>query len=148
MTVLAIDLVWPYATMLGSSFAGATLLPLSSEAVLLAQLQAGFGAPLGLLVAATAGNTLGSLLNWWLGANLRRFETRRWFPFKPEQLATASRRFNAWGAWTLLLAWLPVVGDPLTCVAGLMRVPLTVFLPLVVIGKAGRYIAIVAMTQV
>lgn len=133
--------------MLGSAFAGATLLPLSSEAVLVAQLRTGFGWPLGLFLAATIGNTAGSVLNWWLGLNLRHYETRRWFPFKPDQIEAASARFRSWGTWTLLLAWLPVIGDPLTCVAGLMRVPFAIFLPLVLIGKAARYTAVVLLAQ-
>lgn len=134
-----IETVWPYAALAGMSFLAATILPLSSEALLVAQLATGIGHGMWLVVAATVGNVAGSLFNWWMGGQIRRFEGRRWFPFKPEQIAAATERFNRFGVWVLLFAWVPVVGDPLTIVAGVLRVPLGIFLPLVAVGKAARY---------
>ncbi len=130
----------PYLLLLIVSFGAATLLPLSSELLLIAQLKAGSGEMEGLLLAAIVGNTAGSVFNWWLGKYMRHFETRRWFPFKPSDIDKASQRFQRYGIWTLLLAWVPVMGDPLTFIAGVMRIPFAVFLPLVAIGKAARYI--------
>lgn len=141
MTV--IEAVWPYLAVLVSAFSAATLLPLSSEAVLVASVKAGLGNPGGLLVVATVGNVGGSTFNWWLGRNVHRFEGKQWFPFAPGQMATASNRFRSWGIWSLLLAWMPVIGDPLTFAAGLLRVPILPFLTLVTIGKAARYAALV-----
>ena len=92
--------------------------------------------------AAIIGNTAGSVFNWWLGRYARHFETRRWFPFTPADIEKASARFARFGAASLLLAWLPLIGDPLTFVAGLLRVPFSVFLPLVAIGKAARYVVL------
>lgn len=135
---------WPYTVMMVSAFGAATLLPLPSEVVLAAQIKAGSANISGLLVAATIGNVGGALLNWWLGRWLRHYENRRWFPFTPEGIARASTLFQRWGVWTLLLSWLPIVGDPLTLVAGLLRVRLAAFIPLVTIGKAARYIAFAA----
>ena len=134
-----LDAVWPYATMFVSAFASATVLPFASEVVLLAQLKAGLGSTAGLLAVATAGNVGGSTVNWWMGGLLRRFEGRRWFPFKPGVIASATERFQRHGAWVLLLSWVPVIGDPLTLVAGVLRVPLMTFLILVTIGRAARY---------
>lgn len=138
-----LDQLWPHAVMLASAFGAATLLPLGSEAVLVAQIKAGLASPASLLVSATVGNVGGACLNWWLGRHLQRFEGRRWFPLQPGDIAEASARFRRLGVWSLLLAWMPVIGDPLTFVAGIIRVPLIIFLPLVTIGKALRYIVIV-----
>jgi membrane protein YqaA with SNARE-associated domain len=137
------DALWPLLVMLATGFGAATLLVLPSEAVLLAQIKAGLAPTSALLVAATIGNVAGSAFNWWLGLNARRFEDRRWFPFAPATIAAASDRFQRWGLWSLLLAWVPIVGDPLTFIAGVLRVQFRYFLPLVAIGKAARY-AIVA----
>ena len=133
------DQIWPHAVMLISAFGAATLLPLASEAVLVAEIKAGVASPGALLVTATLGNVAGSTFNWWLGRHIQRFEGRRWFPLQPGELARASARFQRAGVWSLLLAWVPVIGDPLTFVAGVLRVPLAIFLPLVAIGKAARY---------
>ncbi len=136
--------VWPYVVMFVAAFGAATLLPIPSEVVLAAQIKAGSASVFGLVVAATIGNVGGALFNWWLGRSLRHYENRTWFPFTPQGIARASSIFQRWGVWTLLLSWLPVVGDPLTLVAGLLRVRLAAFIPLVTIGKAARYIAFTA----
>ena len=136
--------LWPLLVMLASAFCAATLLILPSEAVLIAQIKAGLAPTWALLVAATIGNVAGSAFNWWLGRNARRFEGRRWFPFSPATIAAASDRFQRFGLWSLLLAWVPIIGDPLTFIAGVLCVPLRYFLPLVAIGKALRYVVVVA----
>ena len=141
-----IEAIWPYGTMFASAFLSATVLPFASEAVLLAQLKGGYGSTVGLLATATVGNVGGSTLNWWMGRLLLRFQNRSWFPFKPDDIARASERFQRYGTWVLLFAWLPVIGDPLTLVAGVLRVPLVVFLVLVTIGKAARYVVIAAVS--
>ncbi len=137
-----IDQFWPYAMLCVIAFSAGTLLPFSSEVAFVAQMNAGLGSPIGLLVAATTGNVAGSCFNWWVGKYARHFEGRRWFPFSTSAIDRASARFNRLGVWTLLLAWVPIIGDPLTFVAGAMRVPFWIFLPLVTIGKAGRYAAL------
>lgn len=137
-----IDVAWPYAVMCASAFVSATLLPFASEAVLAAQIKGGLGSVVGLVTAATIGNVGGSTLNWWMGRVLRQFEGRRWFPFKPASIVAATERFQRYGVWVLLLAWLPVIGDPLTLVAGVLRVPLVPFLVFVTLGKAARYVVI------
>lgn len=134
-----------YAGLFLAAFLAATLLPMQSEAVLVALLLADH--PVAWLVAvASAGNVLGSLVNWWLGRGLERFRDRRWFPVSPAALARAQDWYARHGRWTLLLSWLPVVGDPLTLVAGVMRERLWVFLLLVTFAKTGRYAVLAAIT--
>ncbi|PTQ69220.1 YqaA family protein [Pseudomonas sp. GV071] len=134
-----------YLSLFASAFIAATLLPLQSEAVLVGLLLTGGYSPAALVLVATVGNVLGSLLNWVLGRSVERFRQRRWFPASPEQMARAQQWYKRYGCWTLLLSWLPVVGDPLTLVAGVMREPLWRFVLLVSIAKAGRYLVLAAV---
>ncbi len=124
------------------AFLAATILPFSSEVMLSAALAAGNLDPLLLIAVATAANTAGALVNWALGRWLLNWADRRWFPFSRAQLDKAAARFNRYGVWSLLLAWLPIIGDPLTFAAGVLRVPLPLFLPLVALGKGARYAAL------
>jgi len=125
-----------------SAFLSATLLPGSSEAALIALLALGQSDPVLLVAVATAGNVLGSVVNWALGRGFAHFSGRRWFPVDTRAYEQAVGWYNRFGVWSLLLAWLPVVGDPLTVVAGALRVGFWRFLALVTLGKAGRYIFI------
>ena len=121
----------------------ATVLPAQSEFVLAGLHLAGAHDRFILVAVATVGNVLGSTINWLLGRYLMHFQHQRWFPIKGRVLERAQHFYQRWGVWTLLLAWLPVIGDPLTLVAGIFRTSLWVFLPLVTIGKAARYLGIV-----
>ena len=96
---------------------------------------------------ASTGNTLGSAVNWALGRYLRHFEDRRWFPFKRSNLGRAQDWFQKYGVWSLLMAWLPVGGDALTFIAGMMRVRFPVFLVLTAIGKSTRYAILLVMVE-
>jgi len=126
------------------AFIAATLLPAQSEAALAAAIVEGY-TPWLLVAVATVGNVLGSTVNWWLGRELNRFGDRRWFPVKPAQLARARIWYGRYGRWSLLLSWVPVIGDPLTLVAGVMREPLPTFLAWVAIAKLARYLAVAAI---
>ena len=129
-----------------SSFLAATILPFSSEIVLSTLYGTGNSAAFFLLVIATTGNVLGSFVNWALGRYLLHWQDHKWFPFSANQLCKANAWFQRYGVWILLMAWLPIVGGPLTFVAGLLRVNVWLFLILVTIGKAGRYIAVLWLT--
>ncbi|MGB5830500.1 MAG: YqaA family protein [Thiohalocapsa sp.] len=107
--------------LFAAAFIAATLLPFYSEALLVG-LQASGHDPLLLWAWATAGNTLGAVVNWALGRWLLRYQDRRWFPFKPKNVSLAQRWYRRWGVWSLLMAWLPVGGDALTFIAAVMRV--------------------------
>ena len=133
-----------YGALFLSAFLAATVLPVSSEAVLAGLIVSGRGDPWLLLVVATIGNTLGSVVNWVLGRGIDGLHNRRWFPVATDRYEQACRTFRRFGEWTLLFAWLPVVGDALTLAAGAARVNLGVFVALVATGKAARYVVIVA----
>ncbi len=122
-----------------SAFLSATLLPGTSEAALLAAAAAWPDAIFTLFLAATVANTAGSIVNWWLGSHVERFADARWFPVSRAQLRKAQALTRRYGLWLLCFAWVPVVGDPLTLAAGVMRVPLLPFTLLVGLGKAARY---------
>lgn len=136
-----------YLGLFATALVAATLVPVSSEAVLGA-LTAAEGYEIWLLVAvATAGNTLGAVINWLLGRYCLHWRDRRWFPIKAAALDRATNRFNRYGIWSLLFAWLPIVGDPLTFAAGMLGVRFRAFLVLVAVGKAARYIAVAALAR-
>lgn len=135
-----------YPALFLSAFGAATLLPLQSEALLVALLLAGQHALWALLLTATLGNVLGSWLNWLLGRSIEHYRERRWFPVSPARLEQAQSWYARYGRWSLLLSWMPVIGDPLTLVAGVMRERLWVFLLIVTLAKAGRYVVLAALT--
>lgn len=130
-----------------SALLSATLLPGSSEAVLLGLLAEGQGRAAELVAIATLGNVAGAAVNWALGRFFEHFSDRSWFPVRAAALARARVWFARWGLWSLLLSWVPVIGDPLTLLAGVLRVPFAWFVVLVTIGKAGRYVLLVAAWQ-
>ena len=127
-----------YSTMFASAFLAATFVPLASELTLAAGLAAG-GSVHWLVASATLGNTLGAVVNWGLGRFMEQFCDRRWFPVDAKRLERGQAWFRRYGTWSLLFAWLPVVGDALTVIAGAMRVRIVPFLVLVAIGKGARY---------
>ena len=131
-----------YGAYVGLFFAAllaATLIPAQSESVLVGLLLSKQFVPWLLVAVATLGNTLGSVLNWWLGRSLQRFAHKRWFPVNEAALHKAQTHFQRYGYWSLLLSWLPIVGDPLTMIAGVLRVPLLPFVLLVGAAKLTRY---------
>ena len=132
--------------LFGSAFLAATILPFYSEVILFALLREG-GDPFVLVLVATLGNTLGAVVNWVLGLYLLHFQDRKWFYFKREQIEKAQRWYSRYGFWSLLMAWLPVGGDALTLIAGIMRVRLWLFLVLVGAGKGLRYISVVFFAE-
>lgn len=131
-----------YGGLFLNAFIAATLLPAFSELSFAALLAAGKGVPWLLFLSVTAGNILGAIVNYWLGLSLSKFENRAWFPFKSEQIDRAKKQFQKYGKWSLLFAWLPIVGDPLTLIAGVLGTNFRFFILLVAVGKALRYAVI------
>jgi len=121
----------------------ATILPLSSEIVLTTMLLTNLFEKNILLIVASFGNILGSIFNWYLGKKITIFQDRKWFPVSPEQLNKSQKYFQKYGLWSLLLAWVPIIGDPLTLLAGVLNVRFSIFLLLVSISKISRYILII-----
>ncbi len=122
------------------SFLAATILPLSSELVLSTMLLTDSFDKYLLLVVASFGNILGSSVNWYLGKKILIFKDKKWFPANERQIAKGEIYFKKYGIWSLLLAWVPIIGDPLTIVAGILRVKFFTFLLLISISKISRYI--------
>lgn len=135
-----------YSGLFLAAFGAASLLPMQSEAVLVAMLLSERYDVVALLAVATLGNVLGSALNWWLGRSVERFRHKRWFPVSPEKLGKAQQFYGRYGRWSLLLSWVPVIGDPLTLIAGIMGEPLWRFLLIVGLAKALRYMVLAAIT--
>ncbi|MFT0474266.1 YqaA family protein [Pseudomonas antarctica] len=135
-----------YLGLFFAAFGAATLLPMQSEAVLVGLLISGHYSLWLLLTLATAGNVLGSVVNWWLGRSVDRFKDRRWFAVSPRHLGKARTHYQRWGHWSLLLSWVPIIGDPLTLVAGVMREPFWRFLLIVSVAKGTRYAVLVVLT--
>ena len=131
-----------YLSLFFISFLAATILPFSSELTLAGLISTSNYDNLILLVVASFGNVLGSVFNWSLGFYSRNLSTKKWFPFKETQIERSSKWFSKFGKWSLLFAWLPIVGDPLTFVAGLFRVRFLDFIILVAIGKVSRYLIV------
>lgn len=135
-----------YAGLFLTAFAAATLLPAQSETALALAVAGGYP-PIAVVAVASLGNVLGSAVNWLLGRFVTRFRDRRWFPLRAEDLVRAEAWYRRFGRWSLLLSWVPIIGDPLTVVAGVLREPLPVFLLLVGLAKVGRYAILAAAVQ-
>ncbi|QFT99998.1 Inner membrane protein YqaA (plasmid) [Roseovarius sp. THAF8] len=135
-----------YLTLFLSALVAATLMPMQSEAVL-AYLLTDPKISIGMvLTVATFGNVLGSTVNWVCGRFFRGFQNRRWFPISADVLARAEGHYHRYGRWSLLASWMPVIGDPLTVVAGVMREPLAGFVVIVTIAKLSRYLVVAGLT--
>jgi membrane protein YqaA with SNARE-associated domain len=127
-----------YFSLFLTSFASATLLPGGSEALFIYLLSEHLSPTL-LLAIATLGNTLGSFINYILGKYATDFALSKGY-MKEKHLIKASSVFEKYGAWSLLFSWLPIIGDPLTFVAGIVRYSWWKFLMIVGFAKFARYI--------
>jgi membrane protein YqaA with SNARE-associated domain len=136
-----------YGGLFAAALIAATILPMQSEAVLAGLILAGGHSTVLLVVVASVGNVLGSVVNWLLGRGIERFRDRTWFPVSAEKLDRAGRWYRRYGKWSLLASWLPIIGDPITIAAGVMKEPLATFLLLVTIAKLGRYALLALVTQ-
>ncbi len=124
-----------------AAFLAATILPLSSEVVLSALLLNGLS-PVALVAVATTGNVLGSLTNYALGYWASLEVIKKWLKISEAEYVQAERRFVKYGLFSLCFAWVPVIGDPLTVVAGILRIRLLWFVLLVAAGKLMRYVVV------
>ena len=131
-----------YLAVFLSAFVAATLLPAQSEAVLSFYILSAPQTVFALILVATVGNVLGSVVNWIVGFYATRFQNRKWFPATPSQMQRAEKFYREYGRYSLLLSWVPFIGDPITVIAGVLREPILSFLLLVTIAKSARYIAL------
>ena len=131
-----------YLSLFTISFLAATILPFSSELMLASMLSIENYNRTLLITFSSLGNILGSVFNWVLGFYFIKLQNKKWFPFNQEQILKSSQWFEKYGKWSLLFAWVPIIGDPLTFVAGTMKTKFFIFLILVGIGKISRYLFI------
>ena len=131
-----------YLSLFTISFLAATILPFSSELILASMLSIESYDGTLLIIFSSLGNILGSVFNWVLGFYFIKLQNKKWFPFNQEQISKSSLWFGKYGKWSLLFAWMPIIGDPLTFVAGTMKTKFFIFLILVGIGKLSRYLLI------
>ncbi|MFC6657297.1 YqaA family protein [Roseibium salinum] len=124
----------------------ATLLPAQSELGLSGLIYLGDEPVILLIAAASLGNTLGSVVNWGLGRGAAKFSEATWFPVSGDKLEKATTWYHRYGRWSLLLSWAPIIGDPLTLAAGVLKEPFWSFLVLVAIAKTGRYLIVALIT--
>ena len=131
--------MWTLGLLFLSAFGAATLLPLQSEAVLLGLLANGSYSA-GLLIAvASIGNILGSCVNWYLGFKIEHYKHKKWFPVSEQKMLQAQKIYQKYGFWSLLLSWMPIIGDPITLIAGLLKENFLRCLLMVCVAKTGRY---------
>ncbi|WP_198305990.1 YqaA family protein [Arcobacter vandammei] len=129
-----------YLILFFTAFLSATLLPLGSEALLIYDIKAGYNLYI-LLFVATLGNSLGSILNYYLGLKGEEFLIRKNL-INEKYINLSKKYFDKYGAICILFAWLPIIGDPITFVAGVLRYNFKIFVILVVISKLSRYLFI------
>lgn len=128
--------------LFAAAFLSATLVPGSSEAALAAALASGQAELVPALIVATLGNTLGSCVNWALGLYVAHWRGHRFFPVKEKDFARYEALYQKYGLWSLLASWVPIIGDPLTVMAGIFGTPLRLFIPIVAFAKFVRYLVV------
>ena len=131
-----------YISLFTVSFMVATIVPFGSEIYFATLLAMDNYDSLLLLIAASTGNILGSVFNWICGYYAAYLFHKKWFPINQNHITKATNFFLKYGKWSLLFAWVPFIGDPLTFVAGTLRYSFLPFLLLVSIGKIARYLVI------
>ena len=137
---------WGLPALFLVSFLAATVLPIASE-WLLAALVAHQTDLTAAVTVATLGNTLGAITTWAIGMWGGIWILRRWLRISDADRVRAENWYARWGSWSLLLAWAPIVGDPLCLVGGMLKVPLGRFTLLVASGKAVRYLLVAWASQ-
>ena len=134
-----------FSSLFITAFLAATILPAQSEAVLAYHIASDKNQIYVAILVATAGNVLGAIVNWWLGKYLNQFQGRRWFPIGHEKLDKARIHYARYGRYSLLLSWVPIIGDPITMIAGFLREPFWSFCLLVTIAKGARYLVVAGL---
>ncbi len=132
-----------YTSLFLAAFIAASIFPAQSEALLLWLAAQGIYSVIALVAVASTGNTLGAIFNWWLGTRAEKFRNRQWFPVRAEKLEKAQDWYRRYGRWLLLFSWVPVIGDPITLAAGVMREKLLPFVLVVGTAKTLRYVFVV-----
>lgn len=127
-----------YITLFVVSFASATLLPMGSEVLLLYDISLGYSL-VWIWLVATLGNTLGSVVNYILGYKGEEYLESKDY-LQKETISKYKHYFQRYGGWLILLAWMPIIGDPITFIAGVLKYRFRYFVLLVTISKGMRYL--------
>jgi membrane protein YqaA with SNARE-associated domain len=135
-----------YLSLFTLSLMVATIIPFASEGLLVSAILANKYNIWLLLISASLGNILGSVINWICGYYFTHLIKKKWIPINQKQIDKASSYFSKYGKWSLLFSWVPFIGDPITFVAGTLKYSFLSFLILVSIGKIGRYITVYFLT--
>ena len=146
MDILPLAHIPVYGGLFTSALVAATIFPMQSEAVLVGLLLSDHYSTTLLVLTASCGNILGAVINWWLGRSLDRFRHHPWFPVNDQQMKQARNWYHRYGRWSLLLSWAPIIGDPLTVIAGVLREPLPWFLVIAGSAKFLRYLILTTAT--
>ncbi|AYK15670.1 MAG: YqaA family protein [Methanosarcina flavescens] len=133
-----------YLNLFVLSFLASTILPLGSEALIIALIYQDFN-PFAVVMVATLGNFLGSCTTYYLGLKGRPVLEKYLSP-SPEKIEKIEKFFKKYGLYTLLFTWVPGIGDIITMVAGLMQLPFRYFSVMVFLGKFGRYFTVAYLT--
>ena len=134
-----------YITLFTVAFLSATLLPMGSEALLLYDISQNHSLIL-LWIFATVGNTLGSMVNYWLGLKGENYLEEKGH-LSAQKMEKGRGFFDTYGGWTLLLSWVPIIGDPLTFVAGVLRYNFKWFTLIVAVAKGTRYAIVIFLAS-
>ena len=129
-----------YLILFTTAFISATLFPLGSEALLIYDITQGYNIYL-LLFFATIGNSLGSVINYFLGLKGEEYLINKKL-LNEKYISKTKTYFDKYGFWSILFSWLPIIGDPITFVAGILKYDFRKFLILVIIAKFSRYLFI------
>ena len=140
-------ILFSYFQLLLFSFLAATILPFSSEILLSTMYMTDSFQTLNLLVIASLGNISGSIVNWYLGKKINLYQRRKWFPVSSDRLKKSEYYFQKYGLWSLLLSWVPIIGDPITLFAGILNVRFQIFVILVSISKISRYVFVLYLAS-
>jgi len=140
-------ILFSYFQLLLFSFLAATILPFSSEILLSTMYMTGSFQTFNLLVIASLGNISGSIVNWYLGKKINLYQKKKWFPVSSDRLKKSEYYFQKYGLWSLLLSWVPIIGDPITLFAGILNVRFQIFVILVSISKISRYVFVLYLAS-
>ncbi len=132
-----------YLILFISAFASATLIPLGSEALLIYDIKEGYNIYL-LLLVATIGNSLGSLLNYYIGLKGEEYLVEKNY-LKEQKILKIKTYFDKYGGFAILLSWMPIIGDPITLIAGVLKYDIKKFIFLVILAKFLRYLVLILL---
>ena len=135
---------WGYLGMMLTAFLAGSLIPFSSELVLTGLLSLGLS-PVGILIAATIGNTAGGMTCYWLGSLGKMEWVEKYMHVKEKHVLKAQKFLQGKGAWMAFFAFLPFIGGPIAVALGLMRSNLPITITAMTIGKAVRYIILIGI---